>query len=185
MSTALFSAAVLMTIAIMPVAMAQSASDPANEAVPSEVQEEITVYGRKSIIQLRVEFQMAQKAMFDIFNALNSDDKFDVECGYEVSLGSYRRHYVCTPRFLTHGLQDTWMGATSVRAGENDPSLASPRVRRLNKQLWDEMAVLARDHPQLREAVTDLAEVKEEYNEERERRSKTAADSFSTRDTSN
>lgn len=154
----------------------QASGQEPTEASPDpgidEEIEEITVYGERNINILRRQFNLAQERTFEIFNALNSTDEFDIECDYEQHLGSRRWHHVCTPKFGTRPQAHDGGTYFVTYDGEDKPSIQSPRIRRLNKALWEEMARLVNENPDLRKSFMELAERKNAYEAERERRRK-------------
>lgn len=154
---------------ILPAMCQEQPPESAEPEVPEEI-EEITVYGESNINILRRQFNLAQERMFELFNTLNSNDEFDIKCDYEQRLGSRRWHHVCTPKFNTRPQAHAGGQYMVTYDGEDKPSIQSPRVRRLNRELWEEMARLVNENPQLRQSYIDLAEKKNAYEAERERR---------------
>ena len=55
---------------------------PADDISPEadKTPDEIIVYGQTNVIILRNALFIAQENFFDLFNSLNSNDEFDVEC---------------------------------------------------------------------------------------------------------
>ncbi len=155
---------------VLPAMCGEESPETTVPAVPEQI-EEIIVYGEKSIIQLRSEFNLAQERLFDVFNSLNTDDNFHVECDRVQRIGSRRWHHVCTPKFATR----PWAHASGVytvsTSGlEDRPNLMSPWVKRKNEAFWDEMARLVKDNPELQNAVTELAAKKNALDAELEQR---------------
>jgi hypothetical protein len=68
------------------------------ENAPPSVSDEIVVIG-KSPRQLRVEMERAEVAVYDRFNAVNSDDEFDIHCWREEPTGSRITRRVCQANF--------------------------------------------------------------------------------------
>ena len=160
-------------LALVPVGMCQTTSAVESEPASSETVEEITVYGEKSLIRLRHEFYRAEEGFFAVFNELNSDDMFDVDCDYVTFLGDRRKHHLCMPKFAKRAEADAT--AELLMGGRADSSWAeySPnwrRVRRLDELMWKEVRALLVEHPELQEAITDLVRAKGVYESERERR---------------
>ena len=140
-----------------------------NELASSETVEEIIVYGDKSLIQLRHELYEAEEEFFKLFNEVNSNDDFDVDCDYEVSLGSRRRHHLCIPRFAKRIEADAIVHA-GLSSGEWMDSYDRARVKRKDEQLWAEMRTLLAETPELREAMSKLSRKKLAHDAELKRR---------------
>lgn len=73
--------AVMLLLVFTPVAVCQTV--PVEEAEPAypDTIEEVMVYGT-SLARLEVKVYRAEEKLFDTFNSLNSDDQYDVHCGY-------------------------------------------------------------------------------------------------------
>ncbi len=80
-------------------ALAQPGGGGADGRTPPTVGDEVIVIG-KSPGQLRVEMQRAEEAVYDRFNALNSDHQFDVHCRWEVPINSHISRRACRPNYL-------------------------------------------------------------------------------------
>lgn len=168
----------VLMLALVPVGMCQTTSAVESKPASSETIEEITVYGEKSLIRLRHEFYRAEESFFAVFNELNSDDMFDVDCDYVSFLGDRRKHHLCIPEFAKRAEADATaellMGArSSFFTGDSSFSEYSPnrtRVEKLDELMWNEVRALLVEHPELREAVANLATAKGVYESKRERR---------------
>ena len=88
---------------------------------PSEPIDEITVYGEKSLIYLEKEVDIAQESMFEVFNTLNTNDSFEVECRYQTRLDTRRRYLACVPKFMRLPPARIGSSYSYVREGEDDP----------------------------------------------------------------
>ena len=167
---AYFAGMLVLALAFSPAASGQEAEAEEPESVPEESIEEITVYGESNINILRRQYDRAQAQMFDVFNSLNSNDEFDVKCDYEQHLGSRRWHHVCTPKFNTRPPAHDGGTYFVTYDGEDKPGIQDPRVRRMNRQLWEEMARLVNEDPELRASFMELAKKKNALETEMERR---------------
>jgi len=152
--------------------MGQTAPDPESEPESSDTPEEIVVYGKKSIVQLRREWYVAEESFFSVFNSLNTNKDFEVTCEYVVYLGDRRRHHVCMPRFATRFEAQRSSSIILGKGGFSDGvgSTNWVRMKQKNELLWQKMAELMLDHPELREAVGDLQRVKAAHDFEVEKR---------------
>jgi hypothetical protein len=82
------------------VALAQNepAAREATAATQQEDPEEVVVRGRR-LTELRSEVQLKREHAYGIFNALNSDDDFDVYCRKESRAGTNVPQYACRAQF--------------------------------------------------------------------------------------
>jgi hypothetical protein len=72
-------------------------AEPAAPSAPTatEEPEEVTVRGRRTLPQYRLELERARNEMFRIFNETNKGTDTDVRCGIEQPTGTRVRHTVC------------------------------------------------------------------------------------------
>ncbi len=152
--------AVVLMLALVPVGTCQTTTAEDSAAESSETLEEIIVYGERSLIHLRHEVYAAEENFFAVFNVLNSDDEFDVECDYVFSISSHRRLRTCKAEFLMKYERDVYL--------EWIPNLA--RLRRKERQLVEEMQAQIAEHPELLEVFIELAKAKRNYESERQSR---------------
>jgi hypothetical protein len=134
---------------------AAHAAAVASAAAPDE----IIVRGR-GYAELRLQIRRAEQSVYDRFNAINSDDRFDVTCDSRERLGSRMHEYVCQSNSWRE--QDANIGAATARAlrGEfgADPAQFVGEQLRMQRALRDEMNRLAESDPELRRAVMALGE---------------------------
>jgi hypothetical protein len=76
-------------------AQAGSPAASASATTAAESPEEVTVRGRKTMTQYRLELERARDDIFRIFNAANDGDDTDIRCRAEQPTGSRVRHDVC------------------------------------------------------------------------------------------
>lgn len=162
-------AGIVMMLAIAPASFGQTTPNQENEPAASEIQEEIIVYGRKSLVRLSRDLYMAEENFLGLFNSLNTNDQFDFKCEYVVYLGSRRRHHVCIPRFASKIEAD--MTRDMILSGQwyADASY-SRRGNHYEQLLLEEMSQLTREHQELQEAYAALASAKNAYETERAKR---------------
>ena len=160
---------IVLMLAIAPAGICQTTAADENEPVSSETVEEIIVYGDKSLIQLRHELYDAEKEFFMVFNEVNSNDDFDVDCDYEIFLGSRRRHHLCIPRFAERAEAEAIVHSRSTGGGWMD-SWDRNRLKHKDEQLWAEMRTLLAETPELREAMSKLSVKKLAHDAELKRR---------------
>ena len=167
-------AGIVLMLACASTALCQTTSAQESETASSDTPEEIIVYGKKNIVQLRLQFNRAEDSFFTVFNSLNSTDDFDVECDYVYYLGDRRRHHVCMPRFAKKYEAQRSSAIILANNGfsDNVGSANWVRVRQKNELMWKEMATLVLEHPELREEFTNLEKMKNAYEAERQERRK-------------
>ena len=166
--------AVLM-LAFAPVGLCQTEPEQESDSASSELPEEITVYGDKSLPSLRRQLFKAEENVFLVFNSLNSKSEYDVHCDYEFFLGSRKRRHVCKPKFFIRIQADNAEammsdGGFGAPKGFYLPGLSNGKVQKKEKLLWEELAALAYEHPELREAFAKLAELNQVMESEVRRR---------------
>ena len=62
--------------------------------------EEIRVIGARTFFSLRMQIVEEENKLYGIFNELNSDDDFDIECAKIAPTGTHISQRVCEPRFV-------------------------------------------------------------------------------------
>ena len=102
----------------------------------------------------------AEENFFAVFNALNSDDDYDVDCDYVFSIGAHRRLRTCKAQFLIDYEEDLASGWMTNFA----------RLRRKERELVEEMRIQVAEHPELLEVFIELAKAKQDYASERQSR---------------
>lgn len=136
------------------------ASPAATTGVPAATaSDEIIVRGR-GYTELRLQIRRAEQSVYDRFNAINSDDRFDITCDSRKRPGSRMHEYVC--RSNSWREQDANIGADTVRAlrgevGANPAQFIAEQLR-MQRALREEMTRLAESDDQLRGAVVALGE---------------------------
>jgi hypothetical protein len=157
---ALIAGTFVLMLAIAPVGMCQT--DPVQETQPEsqDIPEEIVVYGKKNIVNLRYAIYTAEDNFFAAYNKFNSNDDFDVSCDKVFSIAAHRRLRICKANFLLDYERTFAMGW--------NPNLAT--IRRKEKILVEEMQKQISEHPELLEVFTELANAKRDYNSERQSR---------------
>lgn len=142
-----------------------------------ETIDEIVVYGEMSLIQLQREIIRAEVRLFDVFNSLNSNDEFDVECEYIRRVGTRKRIHRCTPRFALEAQREA---SYEVKAGSEisgaarsgapmyfESFIRKPRLREKDERLWQELAGFVRKDPEIQAALIDLVNAQKAYESER------------------
>ena len=165
-STARLAGAFVLMLAVVPVGMCQTTTAQEGEPASSDTLEEIVVYGKKNIVNLRYAVYAAEDSFFAVFNSLNSDDEYDVDCGYVFQIEAHRRLRECRPGFVKKYERD--IVVDWFKGGGSSANIA--RLRRKEKLLVEEMRKQVAEHPELLEVFTELANAKRDYDSERQRR---------------
>lgn len=129
-------------------------TEAAGDADPPD---EVVVTGR-NLRERRHEVEAAELAVFDRFNDINSDDRFDIHCFWQVRYFSHVRERVC--RSNSWRDQEANYSDSLLRElrGEATPSREQFRGEqaRVERLLETEMRRLLAEDPELRAAVTRL-----------------------------
>lgn len=125
--------------------------------------DEIIVLGR--IDELRLKLRRAEEAVYERFNEINSDDRFDIHCRMETKIDSHIPERVCVSNSWRE--QDANYGQTLLREwrheGGNIPEQYIAEQLRMQQLLKEEMRRLAREDEQLHQAVVRLGDAQRAY----------------------
>jgi hypothetical protein len=118
--------------------------------------EEIEITGQRSSIQLR-NIERQEAAMFALFNEFNSTDDFDISCRHVTHTGTLIPTWECEPAYLTNARQDN-VYDFFTRAGAVLKTEAELKFENRVKaeQLDAEFKKVAREHPELVQAMLEL-----------------------------
>jgi hypothetical protein len=134
------------------------------DAVPSAGVEEVVVPGRTPE-NIRVEIERLESVVYDRFNALNSDDEFDIHCLMQAPTGSNIPSRTCVPNFVLRAesaagrkmLNDGRTGA----GNNNNPAEQRARMEEKSRELTEEMQRVAREDEVLLRDLVRLDELKQ------------------------
>lgn len=132
--------------------------------------EELTVRGQRPS-QLRAEIERAENRMYELFNALNSTDDFDIHCRMETRAGTKIESRVCLPNFAWHNRAESAQailansGAGIAQNRDSTTALAESRYR--EGHLAAEMRRLAEENEDLLKAMIELYELNARLDPER------------------
>ena len=150
------------------------ASVMAQEAAPTPqaVVDEVIVPGSRPE-NLRVEIERLERVVYERWNALNSNDEFDVHCLDSEPTGSNITQTHCAPNFVieaeSRAAEDSVHGARSTGRSRNDEYLAV--VEEKSRQLNEEMKRVAREDEQFLRDLMRLDELRQlQANEKQQRR---------------
>jgi len=157
----------VLSLALSPAAVCQTAPIDEVDQPPSETVEEIIVYGDKSMSILRFEMNHAADITFDLFNSLNSDDEFDIHCYQEARIGSRIKRRVCRPNFEKEIVAESYR---SLLMHGIPIAGAEARINQKTELLQAKMEALVSEHPKLQKALSEFIDAQQAVDDEHERR---------------
>lgn len=122
-----------------------SGVSPADSNGPA--MEEVLVIATQPVSFLRKEIFRTQERLYDSFNEQNDDDRFDVICRKEATIGSQIRFPNCRPRFFRSALADATTD-TLLDGYYGLPDLSRATLARLFDQQHEKMAQVAKQNPE-------------------------------------
>lgn len=132
------------------------------EAGKDEILEEIVVIGDRSTYTLRQMIIRAEDRIYDLFNTLNDDKKYDIFCYMEAPINSHIKRRYCRPKFVDEATADE---ARSFMDGTPGVDIYA-RIAQDNAVLRKKIAVIMNENPEFLEAVIKYAELKSEVRKE-------------------
>lgn len=88
------------------VAVLVLAHGPASGADDAGPVTEIEVTGQRTLLQLRQEASIAEDAVYGLWNDLNDEKLFDIQCVSEAPTGSVIKRKQCAPRFVAEATEE-------------------------------------------------------------------------------
>ena len=139
-------------------ALAQEAQPPPQPAANAD---EVVVEGRKPE-NVYAEIERLETSVYDRFNALNSNDEFDIHCFKQAPTGSNIPLRRCAPNFVVEAeaqaAQNTMVGARGRADARNHGDTTV--LEQKSKALTEEIQRLAREDAQLMRDLVRLDELK-------------------------
>ena len=139
-------------------ALAQKAQAPSQPAANAD---EVVVEGRKPE-NVYAEIERLEISVYDRFNALNSNDEFDIHCFKQAPTGSNIPLRRCAPNFVVEAeaqaAQNTMVGARGRADARNHGDTTV--LEQKSKALTEEIQRLAREDAQLMRDLVRLDELK-------------------------
>lgn len=129
----------------------------------TEEMEEISVIGRRSLLSLRLDVYRREDDFYRLFNALNTDDDYDVNCDKETRTGSHLSRRVCKANFVKDA---TALEARQYLLGIGGSS-AAVIIMRKQELLNAKMTATVQENPELLEKLLDLDKARKRYEAER------------------
>lgn len=160
--------AVLFCIGVQGSAVAAEEQPVAVPAVAEEtVLDEVVVKGTR-LWKLREDMVKTEEKFYKLYNELNKNDDFDVNCQMEAPLGTRLKKRVCRIAFYENAEAEA---AQALLSGQMviDPQLVM--LERQTEYQKNALAVINGD-PRLLKLVREREEIEKKYNAERKRRFK-------------
>jgi hypothetical protein len=133
--------------------------DTESSAAPIE---EIVVHGEKTRLALRNEVYVAENKLFDMFNELNDDDQYDINCKFEATIGSNIRRRVCRANYLSALKAEA--RSRSFSDAELNPKVSDTRIEEKRKILAEKMAAYLAENPEFLKRSVEYAGAQKEYD---------------------
>ena len=135
--------------------------------------DEVIVPGRRPA-NLRVEIERLEANVYDRFNALNSDDDFDIHCFEQAPTGSNIPLRKCAPNFVIEAESNAASRMLSDGRGgagnNHSPAEHAMLMEEKSRALTAEMQRLAREDEQLLRDLVRLDELKQLQSSDQRRR---------------
>lgn len=168
-------------------AVAHAQTEPPTHATAKaadwqEPTDEVIVRGKRSVFRLRMELQAARENVWETFNAINSDDDFDIACNDAARTGSRITKRTCRPQYSDRATREAgrelarrlkecvenpnpkcWENAMWTSTGMAQEQIA--RIATMDTRMDQEFQDLARTHPELAAAILDYQAKERAYTE--------------------
>jgi hypothetical protein len=162
----------LSLLAILSLGAPVLAQEPAPTPQAAEGVDEVVVPGRRPQ-NLRVEIERLERAVYERWNALNSNDEFDIHCLDSEPTGSNITQTRCAPDFViqaeSRAAENSIDSARTNGQSRNSEYVATMQAK--SQQLNEEMQRIARQDEQFLRDLVRLDELRQlQANEKRGRR---------------
>lgn len=143
------------------------ANEPDSPGEPSDLEthdreiEEITVISQKTLLSLRYQIIRAEDRVFEVFNKLNDDDKYDIHCFLRAPTGTRIKQRDCAPNYYRNATADQakeFLGGPPAAPVNSVIAYHGPILR-------DKMVELIKENPELVNAMVDYYELKQELEQ--------------------
>jgi len=140
-------------------------ADAGQAAAATTAPDEIIVLGR--IDELRRQLRLAEGAVYERFNEINSDDRFDIHCRMEPVIDSHIPERACLANFWRE--QDSNYGKALLGYWRGEPGSIPEQYHAeqlsMQQRFKEEMLRLATADEQLYQAVARLRDAQREFAE--------------------
>lgn len=138
-------------------------SDPDASELDTAI-DEVTVFGAQRLGAMRAKVTLAEDQVYALFNDLNEDDGYDIICKRETRIGSQIPRRVCLARMYREALAE--------ETADEDlgfvPAGTMTRSSKHQKILQEKMRALAKEHPELLEALRNRHALDQEFKQARD-----------------
>jgi len=163
----IFAILALLTGFVTTESLAHGNSDNALKKAETDKIDEVTVIGPQSLTTLRRELIAAEDNVYAIFNALNTDDDYDITCRKEARVGSQIQHRVCEAKIY----RDKAAEAAEEFYDEGGPRGIALNNKKHSEILRQKMRALAAENPQFVDALRKRRALRQEYELRQEQES--------------
>ena len=115
--------------------------------------DEVVVSERKPVSELRLELQQIEDKMYEVFNRLNQDDAYDIECRKIRPIGSQIPVSTCKAKLYWQSLERANENNENDESAYEVDSVTSPGMH--EELLRQKMLRLAIDEPQFLEILKE------------------------------
>ena len=148
-------------VALLSLAAPALAQETASASRAADDVDEVVVPGTRPQ-NLRVEIERLEQVVYERWNALNSNDEFDIHCFKQAPTGSNIPLRRCAPNFVieaeAQAAQNTMVGARGRADARNHGDTTV--LEQKSKALTEEIQRLAREDAQLMRDLVRLDELK-------------------------
>jgi hypothetical protein len=155
----------LLMAALPSIGLCQLAPEQVDDNTSTESIEEITVYGEKSLTNLRHAVYRTEENFFAAFNSLNEEEEYDVHCFYEVPSFTHIRRHVCRANFVAAATAAEYAGWRMGQPAVSAQTVIMQKKRRLGEKL----ELLAAEHPELLEALSKYTSARHVLKSEKDK----------------
>ena len=149
-------------VALVDLGVSAAAQETASPPQGADV-EEVIVPGRRPE-NLRVEIERLEAAVYERFNALNSNDEFDILCFEQAPTGSNIPLRTCAPNFViraeSRAASNILADGRGGAGNNNNPAEHSMRMQEKSRELTAEMQRVAREDETLLRDLVRLDELR-------------------------
>ena len=165
---------ILVAIAVFHLVLPPGAIAQESDASSEEPIEEITVFGEKTLLNLKFASIRAENEFFELFNELNTDDEYDVFCDKEASVRSRVKRRRCWSPFERELEEDAMRDMVSpsgqLGAGTRMIVRNEALIRAKRKKQAEMLQQMVLENPELQRLYNRYGLANIEFYTERERR---------------
>lgn len=132
---------------------------PAAPQVSGRQIEEIQVIGARTFFSLRMQIVEEENKLYGMFNELNSNDDFDIECQKIAPTGTHISQRVCEPRFVIEmraRMARDWVSGIGELNSTSDLGVETADQMEKLEEEHDRIAI---EHPEYLETLRSFADL--------------------------